>query len=152
MKLAEALLDRAEIQKKITDLQGRIQNNAVVQQDDAPSEDPNKLFADLCQCYTDLDSLNCRINTTNNTTPFDDKMKICDALALRESLDKQITTLASLAQSFNLRNNRTTKSEIKYVATMNPVVIRTQVEKLKTQRKDLDRKIQSLNWSIDLTA
>ncbi len=150
MKLAESLIDRSEIQKRITDLQNRIRENAVIQQDDAPLEDPAKLFEELIQCYSNLDDLNRRIIATNNSTIFEGNLKVCDALANRESLDKQIKDLGNIASAFSVKNNRFTKTEIKFVSTMNPGTIRIHIDALKDQRKKLDRKIQAMNWAIEL--
>lgn len=46
MKLAESLLIRSDMQKKLAQLQGRINANIKVQEGDTPSEDPNKLMVD----------------------------------------------------------------------------------------------------------
>ncbi len=44
MKLAEALLLRADLQKKTSSLRERIVANAVVQEGDEPREDPKALL------------------------------------------------------------------------------------------------------------
>jgi hypothetical protein len=150
MKLAEAILDRTELQKTITDLQSRIRDNAIVQEGDSPAEDPAKLFIQLCESYTNLENLTRRINATNNNTSFDGNLKLCDALALRDCLDKQVEVHAYIVSSFNLKSNRSTKTEIKYVTTMEPNIVRSHLEKLKANRKELDRKIQHVNWSTTL--
>ena len=46
-KLAEALLLRADVQKKVASLRERIVANAVVQDGDKPSEDPNVLLLEV---------------------------------------------------------------------------------------------------------
>lgn len=46
MKLAEVLLIRSDMQKKLAQIKGRIRNNVKVQDGDTPSEDPNKLMVD----------------------------------------------------------------------------------------------------------
>ena len=46
MKLAESLLIRSDMQKKLAQLQGRINANIKVQEGDTPSEDPNALMVD----------------------------------------------------------------------------------------------------------
>jgi len=149
-KLSEALLDRAELQKKTVDLQNRLKENAVIQQDDVPAENPKELFDDLISTYSKLDELNKRINLTNNTTEFNSNNKLSDVLAKRESLDKQIKELTNLASCFALKNNRYSKTEIKMVATMDIKIIRSHIELLQKYRKELDRKIQALNWSVEL--
>lgn len=44
MKLAEALLRRADMQKKLASLKSRIAENVKVQDGDTPSENPNELL------------------------------------------------------------------------------------------------------------
>lgn len=152
MKLAEALLERADLQKTVNDLYSKLRENSVVQADDKPTEDPVSLLAELKECYRRLDEFDRRINLTNNTTVFDEGKgwHLCDALTQRGSLDKQISNLTSLASSFVVKSNRYSNSEIKLVATMNPSEIRTHVDHLKKERKELDRRIQALNWELPL--
>lgn len=46
MKLAEALLLRADLQKKLASLKARIGQFTRVQEGDAPAEDPNALISE----------------------------------------------------------------------------------------------------------
>lgn len=155
MKLAEAILERVEISKRVNDLLQLLRDNAVVQDGDKPLESPTQLLTDLVTCYGRLEEFNRRINLTNNSTPFgpaeDGKpLKICDALALREILDKEIRELSSVAGAFKVNTSRYSNTEIKSVVTMDPKVIRTMVDTLKNKRKDIDRKIQEINWKVEL--
>ena len=45
MKIAEALILRADIQKRIAQLKVRLNNNAKVQENEEPTEDPEFLLA-----------------------------------------------------------------------------------------------------------
>src|SRR5436190_19015899 len=65
MKLAEALLLRADIQKKIASLRDRIVANAVVQEGEKPNEDPNALLLEATGALADLETLVGRINKAN---------------------------------------------------------------------------------------
>jgi ABC-type hemin transport system substrate-binding protein len=47
MKLAEALILRADTQKRIEQLKQRLNANARVQQGEKPAEDPKKLMTEL---------------------------------------------------------------------------------------------------------
>ena len=44
MKLAEALQERADLNRRIEQLRARIQTNALVQEGEKPAEDPQKLI------------------------------------------------------------------------------------------------------------
>ena len=54
MKLAEALQERADLNKKISDLQGRLNQNSLVQEGEVPNESPEELLKALDQCVTRL--------------------------------------------------------------------------------------------------
>ena len=43
MKLAEALQERADLNRKIEQLNNRLSNNALVQEGEEPAENPEKL-------------------------------------------------------------------------------------------------------------
>ena len=47
MKLAEALQERADINRKIEQLKSRLNNNVLVQEGEQPAEDPEKLKQEL---------------------------------------------------------------------------------------------------------
>lgn len=49
MKLAEALQERADLQKRIDQLEARIQSSALVQEGETPPEDPLALAAPLIE-------------------------------------------------------------------------------------------------------
>ena len=68
MKLAEALQERADLNRRIEQLRDRLENNALVQEGETPAEDPAELLADLDRCVDSLEELIGRINLTNSRT------------------------------------------------------------------------------------
>ena len=65
MKLATALSERADLQRRISELGTRLNNNAKVQEGEKPSEDPKALLKELDECLIRLEELVARINRTN---------------------------------------------------------------------------------------
>ena len=65
MKLAEALILRADCQKRIQQLETRLVNNAMVQDGETPAEDPSQLRLELEDVSEQLLLLIKRINKTN---------------------------------------------------------------------------------------
>lgn len=68
MKLAEALSERADIQKRMQQLCARLRRNALVQEGEKPAEDPHALLEEygrLCERYEELIR---RTNLTNAAT------------------------------------------------------------------------------------
>ena len=85
MKLATALSERADLQRRITELSGRLNNNAKVQDGEKPSEDPNELLQELNRNFERLEELIARINHTNNETKSGE-MTLTDLIAKRDCL------------------------------------------------------------------
>src|SRR5688500_9757054 len=86
VKLAEALLLRADMQKKIASLRERIVANAVVQEGEKPNEDPNELLLEASGVMSDLESLIGRINKTNLAARLADGRSLTEAIARPDHL------------------------------------------------------------------
>ena len=68
MKLAEALQERADLNRKIDEIRRRLGKNILVQEGEAPAEDPNALLVELNACIDRLETLMAAINRTNGRT------------------------------------------------------------------------------------
>ena len=68
MKLAEALQERADLNQKLKQLSKRLEQNALVQEGEKPSEDPKELLAEFDGCIARLEELAARINLVNCRT------------------------------------------------------------------------------------
>ena len=73
MKLAEALNQRADLQKRIAQLRERLANNVKVQEGDQPAEKPEDLFRELEGSLKQLKDLIVSINRTNQETVWEGK-------------------------------------------------------------------------------
>lgn len=150
LKLAEALLLRADLQKRIEQIKSRLKNNIMVQEGEAPSEEPEDLLKEFLNNQKELATIIKRINKTNNTTLYNEEWTLSDALVERDILLDKRSVLASSVERASFRLDRYSKTEIKYVSTINVKEIQKEVDKLSKQYRELDTKIQGLNWSTDL--
>jgi len=150
MKLAEALILRADLKKRIEQLRGRLDRNAKVQEGDKPAEQPEALLAEFERAASDLELLVRRINLTNANELFDGAHRISDAIAMRDTMDLRIRTLRELIESATERERFLSRSEIKFVPTVDGAALQKQLDDLSRERRNLDTRLQSLNWQIDL--
>ena len=150
MKLAEALILRADCQKRIAQLKARLLTNARVQEGDAPAENPPELISELGRVSTELLDLIKRVNRTNSGTAFAGRGSISDALADRDVIALQRAAYAELAQTAAITQGRLTRSEVKYVATINVAEIQKRADEFAKNYRDLDARIQELNWQTEL--
>jgi len=150
MKLAEALILRADLQKRIEQLKNRIKNNTMVQEGDSPNENPEELLDELEMCIRELTDIIKRINRTNSQTMFDEDMTIADALAERDGIWEQRLALSHIVENGSIRYDRYTRTEVKFISTIDVSKLQKKVDQLSKEYRELDTKIQGLNWTVDL--
>lgn len=150
MKLAEALLLRADQQKRIEQLKERLALSARVQEGEQPPENPQDLINELERVSGQLLDLIRRINRTNTTARLDDNRTISDALAERDVLMLRRAAYSSLSQAASASQYRYSRSEVKYFSTVSVAGIQKQIDDLSRQYRELDSRIQEANWNNDL--
>ena len=149
MKLAEALQERADLDRRIQQLQQRLENNAMVQEGEPPAEDPAELLAELDGCVGALEQIVARINLTNCRTAVEGK-SLTQLLARRDALKLKLSAYRSLAQSASRLGHRGMRSEIKWLSTVNVRELQKRVDQLAKELRALDNAIQAANWATEL--
>ncbi|KAI3629251.1 hypothetical protein CBS9595_000323 [Malassezia furfur] len=150
MLLAEALAERAEAQRRYEQVKERLLRNVRVQEGDEPAEDPSELLAEGNAILDQLDLLIRRINRTNTHTMFNDQYTLTDAIAFRDMLLKRRKLYSDLAAKGTSSQDRYSRNEIKYVTVVNVKDLQKKVDQLSRDYRDLDTKIQKLNWEVEL--
>ncbi len=150
MKLAEALLLRADMEKKYASLRDRIGKYSVVQQGEKPHEDPEKLLREAVGVLADFESLVTRINRTNLKVKIADGRFMTEALASRDALAKHHALLQTAIAGSAKEPDRYAMSEIKWVAVMKVDKLQKQQDDLSRKLRELNAKIQEANWKHEL--
>lgn len=150
MKLAEALILRADLQRRIAQLRQRIKSSVTVQEGDSPAEDPNQLIAEMEQHNSELVELIQRINRTNSATQLDDDLTLADALAVRDGLKLRHSIYRDVAQTATITHSRFTRSEVKFVSVVNVGELQAMADQMAKEHRELDARIQAANWNIEL--
>ncbi len=149
MKLAEALIERADLQTRIDAMQSRLNNNARVQEGEKPTEDPMKLLAELDTMTAQLEELIHRINLTNSVTKIEDTT-ITGLIAHRDCLTKKVVILRNFLNNAAQLYQRATRSEIVIKSTVSVSELQVKVDALSKELRETDTKIQAANWTTDL--
>ena len=149
MKLAEALQERADLDRRVQQLQQRLENNAMVQEGEPPAEDPAELLAELDGCVGALEQIVARINLTNCRTAVEGE-SLTQLLARRDALKLKLGAYRSLAQSASHLGHRGMRSEIKWLSTVNVRELQKRVDELARELRLLDNTIQAANWATQL--
>lgn len=150
MKLAEALILRADAQKRLLKLRERVKSCVLVQEGESPPEDPAELLAEADRLVAQIAELMARVNRANLATHLPDGRALTDALAERDALTLRHDFLASTAEAAIPKVERLGRMEIKKVATINVAELRRRVDETARERRELDTQIQATNWTTDL--
>lgn len=149
MKLAEALSIRADLQRKLSQLDNRLLNNSKVQEGETPSENPIELLAELDDCTSKLEFYIQSINYTNSITIIDG-LSIADLIAKKDTLNKKAAIIRNFLNSASEVINRYSNKEIKIHSTVDVAELQKSLDTLSKDLRELNIKIQSANWTTDL--
>jgi len=150
MKLAEALLLRADMKKKLASLRERITANAIVQGKEKPHEDPAKLIKEAIGVLDGLEQLVLQINSANLSTKLPDGRSLAQLIALRDKLSQQHSILQVAIQGTRKEPDRYSMKEIKWVATVDVAKLQKQSDDLAKLLRELNGKIQETNWCVEI--
>jgi len=149
MKLAEALQERADLNRRLEQLRHRLCNNAIVQEGEKPAEDPKKLLAEQEECLNRMETLMTRINLTNSRTTAEGKT-LTEWIARRDTLKLRIAALRDMADAASRIAQRATRSEIKIFSTVEVPVLQEQLDAACAELRKVDNLIQQANWLTEL--
>lgn len=151
MKLAEALARRADLTTRMAELRGRALASAQHQEGDDLVEDPAVLLAEADRAAAELQSVIVQINTTNLRTELEPGLTVTGALARRDVLrlrHRFRTELADRASGgHGLRHLR---SEIRLVSAVDVRSVRAEADGLARELRELDTRLQEVNWTTEL--
>lgn len=150
MKLAEALVVRADTQKKLASLRQRIGSNAVVQEGNQPSEDPNDLLKEAFGVLNELRELIGKINAANAANKLSDGRTLTEAIAQRDELTQQHSLMQHAIASSSKEPDRYSMKEIRWVACVDIKKLQKQSDDLARKIRELNLIIQETNWATDL--
>ena len=149
MKIAEALILRADIQKRIAQLKTRLNNNAKVQENEEPTENPELLLIELDGLISQLNDLIIKINKTNTLSKIDG-ISLVELIAKKDTLSQKAGILREFIEIASQKINLYSTTEIKVFSTVNVPAQQKQLDKLSKEIRETDTKLQQANWTIDL--
>ena len=150
MKLAEALLIRSDLQKKLFQLKARIANNVKVQDGDRPNEDPNALIIEANQVITELATLIEKIHRTNALSQTSEGESLLSLLNKRDELEMRHKLLSDANDMASNEAARYSPREKKWKVMVSVSALQKQADDLSMKLRKLNLVIQANNWQIDL--
>lgn len=149
MKLAEALQERADLNRRIQQLNTRLLNNALVQEGEQPAEDPISLMSEYDIAVVLLEEITAKINLANCKTTVDGK-SLTELIAKRDALTLRVKTYRDLAQAASQLYRRATRSELKILSAVDVKELQKRADQVAKELRLLDNTIQQTNWTAEL--
>ena len=149
MKLAEALILRSDLQKRIEQLRVRLNNNAKVQENDKPSENPEELLNELDNNINQLKILIKQINRTNCVT-VSNGQTLADLIAERDTLTLKSNILRGFLNIAGQKVNLYSTTEIKIMSTVDVPTLQKELDLLSKKIRETDTELQQANWLTEL--
>ncbi|MGI6184446.1 MAG: DIP1984 family protein [Candidatus Fimadaptatus sp.] len=149
MKLAQALITRADMQTRMRELQQRLCDNAIVQEGEACAEDPNEMLGELEALSAKLEKLIVAINLTNAHVEQDGET-LTAMLARRDCMKQRIGALSEVIRYASMTGERARGSEIKILPAVPVRELRANLDRQSAELRCLDMRIQELNWTSEL--
>ena len=149
MKLAEALQERADLNRRIEQLRYRLNNNVLVQEGEKPLEDPAALLEELESSFTRLEWLIARINLTNCAVKVEGR-SLTELIARRDVLSLRAEAYRRLVEDARQNTHRATRTEIKILSAVDVPALQRQADDASRELRLLDNTLQATNWTADL--
>lgn len=149
MKLAEALQERADLNRRIEQLRYRLSNNVLVQEGEKPLEDPAALLEELESSFTRLEWLIARINLTNCAVKVEGR-SLTELIARRDVLSLRAEAYRRLVEEASQNTHRATRTEIKILSAVDVPALQRQSDDASRELRLLDNTLQATNWTADL--
>ena len=150
MKLAEALIIRKDLQKRIYELEKRIENNVKVQEGAEPLEDPKELMKELHSCLKQLEELIGRINHTNINTKNAEGLSITQLIAKKDTLTMRLGILRNIYCEATYILSHYSRTEIRLGCVIDIKQLSKQIDDCSSRLRKLNMEIQGLNFLTEL--
>ena len=149
MKLAEALQERADLNRKIDELRRRLGNAVLVQEGEEPVEDPAELLKELDLAVARLEELMAAINLTNCKTKVNG-MTLTALIAKKDALMLKLSAYRDLVYAAGQNTNRARGTEIKVKALLKATDLQKAADQTAKEVRKLDNLLQETNWKTKL--
>ena len=149
MKLAEALQERADLNRKIDELRRRLGNAALVQEGEEPPEDPAALLKELSGALERLETLMAAINLTNCRTKAGGRT-LTELIARKDVLNLRLSAWRDLVYAASQSTSRARGTEIRIRPTLKAAELQAEADRMARELRELDNLLQETNWKAKL--
>lgn len=149
MKLAEALQERADLNRSIKQLADRLDDNMLVQEGEKTTEPVPELKKELDAATDRLSRLIACINLTNSQTAADGRT-LTELIAEKDACTLKLRIYRDLLKTARSGVFRARGTDIKIEPAIEVAQWQAEVDRLAKQLRLLDNRLQRCNWDTEL--
>ncbi|MBQ7989700.1 MAG: DIP1984 family protein [Oscillospiraceae bacterium] len=149
MKLAQALQERSDLNRKIEELRRRLGNCLLIQEGEEPPEQPEELIKELDDSTARLGQLIAAINITNCRTEAEG-MTLTQIIARKDALHLQLSAYRDMVYTAGSAYQRARGAEIRIIPMVKASVLQKKADEISAEIRRLDGLLQQTNWTADL--
>ena len=126
---------------------------ALYQEGEEPAENAQELLNQAQGIAARLEELIKVINRTNSATEIETGVTLTDALAERDVLKLRhslLVAVADAASNSGSQSRRQIRSELRYIPAVPVADLRSESDAVAKRLREIDTKIQRMNWEVDL--
>jgi hypothetical protein len=153
MRLSEALILRSDLHQRIQQIRERLVRSSRVQEDEQAPENPQELLQELERLISNFSQIAASINRTNQSTIYENKRTLTDALAERDAIilhRRILSDLVAAATGEHSGHRYRYVQGIKFFSTVSISEIQQQIDSLARRYREIDTRIQEKNWTTEL--
>lgn len=152
MKLADALAERAHLQRHLEEAKNRLCASVRFRQGEEKLEDPVALMDTIDATAESLRDLLARINRTNLAASASDGRSLTDLIAARDAALVRHKAFRAAWERISGEDRNCYSETPLMTRAVAPNVLRERMERAGTEWHKLNRLIQRLNWEVELVA
>lgn len=155
MKIAQALMRRADLKTRMQQVNARMVANATHQEDQKPAESASSLFVELLDVIKQYHNLVAAINTANANTTVEIKdvgqMTLNEALCGRASLKTRAVYINALVEAtLRATQRHYDRDDIKTVSVLDIQKLRKEADVTNAQFRAFNEAIEARNWEVEI--
>lgn len=153
MLLAEALAERARLQRQLAEVQSRMSRSMRVVEGDEPEDDVQALLAEGRELTGGIARLVSAINRTNVQAEVEPGVCVADLIAEREALQSRRQFVQAAVDAARGGYRSRSREELRETAQLDAEAVRAlrrEVDALAQQWRSMDLRIQAANFTTEL--
>ena len=150
MKMAEALMLRSDLQKKLESLKVRVESNATKPEGKNAVEDPTELLKEAQETIQEISKLVSCINRTNVQYTLADGTTLATALEERDQLKRLHSIISAALNAAQPKDRVFDNGNNHFEPAFDLKAFRRQAAEVAQRIRERNAVIQQANWTVEM--